>query len=49
MTVTRQRRTVEIARLTEEMYFTALLTFGAREAVALAAAKGLITFSTKGK
>lgn len=43
--VTRHGRTIPIQRWTDNDYYQALKAFGAREAVAAAAAKGLITIN----
>jgi hypothetical protein len=43
LTVTRHGRTVQLQAITDESYFHALRAFGARESVAAAASKGLIT------
>jgi len=47
--VTKQGRAIPIQRVNEETFFHALRAYGAREAAAAAAAKGLITISMKGK
>ena len=49
MTITKQGRVVFIMLLNDSTYYHALVAYGARESVAMAAAAGLITVSTKGK
>lgn len=41
--VTKAGRRVQIQRITDESFYHALVVYGARESVAAAAAKGLIT------
>ncbi len=45
--VVRHGRTIPIQRWTDDHYYHALRAFGARESVAAAAARGLITFPIK--
>jgi hypothetical protein len=45
--VTRHGRTTPLQRWTDHDFYAALVVFGARESVAAAAAKGLITVKTR--
>lgn len=49
MTVCHNGRSVAIQRITDESYYQALKIYGARDSVAQAAAKGLITVKTGAK